>query len=67
MVDLRREDPLRKGTYETIYAQFTVDRPDLWSRVGPRNYVELNPSIRSGHILKIHRRMKVETDFEYFL
>lgn len=40
MVDLRREDPLRKGTYETIYAQFTVDRPDLWSRVGPRNYVE---------------------------
>jgi starch synthase (maltosyl-transferring) len=37
----------------------------LWN--GPRNYVELNPSIRSGHILKIHRRMKVETDFEYFL
>ncbi|MFZ0745050.1 MAG: alpha-1,4-glucan--maltose-1-phosphate maltosyltransferase [Terracidiphilus sp.] len=37
----------------------------LWS--GPRNYVELNPSSRSGHILKIHRRMKVETDFEYFL
>ena len=37
----------------------------LWH--GPRNYVELNPSIRPGHILKIHRRMKVETDFEYFL
>jgi len=37
----------------------------LWQ--GPRNYVELNPSIRSGHILKIHRRMRVETDFEYFL
>jgi starch synthase (maltosyl-transferring) len=37
----------------------------LWN--GPRNYAELNPSIRSGHILKIHRRMKVETDFEYFL
>jgi starch synthase (maltosyl-transferring) len=37
----------------------------LWQ--GPRNYVELNPSRTSGHILKIHRRMRVETDFEYFL
>ena len=37
----------------------------LWQ--GPRNYVELDPSKRSGHILKIHRRMKLETDFEYFL
>jgi starch synthase (maltosyl-transferring) len=34
---------------------------------GPRNYVELNPALRGGHILCIHRRMKVETDFEYFL
>jgi starch synthase (maltosyl-transferring) len=37
----------------------------LWQ--GSRNYVELNPALRSGHILKIHRRLKVETDFEYFL
>ena len=37
----------------------------LWH--GPRNYVELNPARMSGHILKIHRHMKVETDFEYFL
>jgi starch synthase (maltosyl-transferring) len=37
----------------------------LWH--GPRNYVELNPNALSGHILKIHRRMKVESDFEYFL
>jgi len=37
----------------------------LWQ--GPRNYVELNPSRLSGHILRIHRRMLVETDFEYFL
>jgi starch synthase (maltosyl-transferring) len=37
----------------------------LWH--GPRNYVELDPGRRSGHILKIHRRMKAETDFEYFL
>jgi starch synthase (maltosyl-transferring) len=37
----------------------------LWH--GPRNYIELNPSKQPGHILKIHRRLKVETDFEYFL
>ncbi len=37
----------------------------LW--LGARNYVELDPARRSGHILKIHRRMKIETDFEYFL
>ena len=37
----------------------------LWH--GPRNYVELNPARLSGHILKIHRRLKIETDFEYFL
>ena len=37
----------------------------LWR--GPRNYIELNPDRRSGHILRIHRRLKVETDFEYFL
>jgi starch synthase (maltosyl-transferring) len=37
----------------------------LWQ--GARNYVELNPALKSGHIFKIHRRMKVETDFEYFL
>jgi len=37
----------------------------LWH--GTHNYVELNPTRLSGHILKIHRRMKVETDFEYFL
>jgi starch synthase (maltosyl-transferring) len=37
----------------------------LWH--GPQNYVELNPAKLSGHILKIHRHLKVETDFEYFL
>jgi starch synthase (maltosyl-transferring) len=37
----------------------------LWH--GPRNYVELNPARLPGHFLKIHRQLKVETDFEYFL
>ena len=37
----------------------------LWN--GPRNYVELNPTRLPGHILKIHRRLKIESDFDYFL
>ena len=37
----------------------------LWN--GPRNYVELSPSKLPGHILRIHRRLKIETDFDYFL
>jgi starch synthase (maltosyl-transferring) len=37
----------------------------LWS--GPRNYVELNPSRLPAHILKIHRRLKIEMDLDYSL
>lgn len=37
----------------------------LWQ--GPSNYVELNPEKMPGHILRIHRHLKIETDFEYFL
>ena len=37
----------------------------LWN--GPRNYVELNPQKLPGHILRIQRRMKIESDFDYFL
>lgn len=37
----------------------------VWS--GRRNYVELNPAHVPGHILRIRRRLRVETDFEYFL
>lgn len=34
---------------------------------GPRNFVQLDPARRAGHILRIHRHLKAETDFEYFL
>lgn len=37
----------------------------VWA--GHRNYVELNPASVPGHILRIRRRLRVETDFEYFL
>jgi starch synthase (maltosyl-transferring) len=36
----------------------------LWH--GPRNYVELNPHVVPGHILRFRRRVRTEEDFEYF-
>ena len=37
----------------------------MWN--GPRNYVELDPTVIPAHIFRIRRRVRVETDFEYFL
>ncbi|MGH9625489.1 MAG: alpha-1,4-glucan--maltose-1-phosphate maltosyltransferase, partial [Bryobacteraceae bacterium] len=37
----------------------------LWS--AKRNYVELNPASLPGHIFRLRRRLRGETDFEYFL
>jgi starch synthase (maltosyl-transferring) len=37
----------------------------LWN--GPRNYVELNPARVPGHILRIHRPLKIESEVDYFL
>ncbi|MEW5803116.1 MAG: alpha-1,4-glucan--maltose-1-phosphate maltosyltransferase [bacterium] len=34
---------------------------------GERNYVELNPNLLPGHILRIRKRLKRETDFDYFV
>jgi hypothetical protein len=38
-LSIRREDPLQRGTFETIYYQFAQDHPHLWSRSGPKHYV----------------------------
>ena len=37
----------------------------LWH--GSRNYFELDSTKLPGHVLKIHRQLKAESDFEYFL
>lgn len=37
----------------------------MWS--GRRNYVELNPDSVPAHIFQVRRRLRVESDFEYFL
>lgn len=37
----------------------------IWQ--GEKNYVELNPRIIPAHIFKIRKRLKKETDFDYFM
>ncbi|MDH5781507.1 MAG: alpha-1,4-glucan--maltose-1-phosphate maltosyltransferase, partial [Dehalococcoidia bacterium] len=37
----------------------------LWQ--GPRNYVELNPSICPAHIFRLRRRIRTERDFDYYM
>jgi starch synthase (maltosyl-transferring) len=37
----------------------------LWH--GPRNYVELDPSVAPAQIFRIRRRLRTERDFDYFM
>ncbi len=37
----------------------------IWQ--GEKNYVELNPQVIPAHIFKIRKRLKKETDFDYFM
>lgn len=37
----------------------------LWH--GPRNFVELNPTVVPAHIFRLRRRVRSERDFEYYL
>lgn len=39
VVSNRRDNPLQRGVYEQIYDQFAEERPELWSRAGPRSCV----------------------------
>jgi starch synthase (maltosyl-transferring) len=34
---------------------------------GERNYIEVNPRISPAYILKLRKRLKRETDFDYFI
>jgi starch synthase (maltosyl-transferring) len=37
----------------------------IWQ--GSRNYLELDPRVMSAHILKVHRHLRREQDFDYFM
>ena len=42
-----------------------TDARFLWN--GARNYVEINPKVAPAHIFKLHRRIRTEHDFDYYL
>ncbi|OHB78517.1 MAG: hypothetical protein A2Z25_02050 [Planctomycetes bacterium RBG_16_55_9] len=37
----------------------------IWQ--GPRNYIELDPRVLPAHVLSLHKRLRRETDFDYFM
>ena len=42
-----------------------TDDKYIWQ--GEANYIELDPRVMPGHILRIHKRLRRETDFDYFM
>jgi len=42
-----------------------TDEKYIWQ--GEANYIELDPQVMPGHIFRIYRKMRRETDFDYFL
>jgi starch synthase (maltosyl-transferring) len=69
---------IHSGWLELPLSDFGIqeDRPyqvhDLLSDIrylwhGPRNYVELSPQAIPAHILRLHRRVRTERDFDYFM
>ena len=53
----------REGHYQVH--DLLSDSRYLWH--GPRNFVELNPSVVPAHIFRLRRRVRTERDFEYYL
>jgi starch synthase (maltosyl-transferring) len=41
------------------------DHKYIWH--GEQNYVELDPALMPAHILRVHRRLRREVDFDYFM
>ncbi len=37
----------------------------IWQ--GRRHYIELDPQLMPAHVLRVHRRLRRETDFDYFM
>ncbi|MEW6380039.1 MAG: alpha-1,4-glucan--maltose-1-phosphate maltosyltransferase [bacterium] len=69
---------IQSGWVKLPLSQFGIgpDQPylvhDLISEIkyiwyGERNYIELNPNLLPAHILRIRKRLKRETDFDYFV
>ncbi|MGA1791674.1 MAG: alpha-1,4-glucan--maltose-1-phosphate maltosyltransferase [bacterium] len=48
-----------------LVSDLISDDKYIWQ--GESNYVELNPELSPAHIFRIHRRLRRETDFDYYM
>jgi starch synthase (maltosyl-transferring) len=49
------------------YLVYDLLSQDKYFWQGERNYVELNPNVLPVHIFRVHRRLRREQDFDYFM
>ena len=54
-----------RGEHPYLAHDLLSDDKYIWQ--GENNYVELNPQISPAHIFRIRKRLKRETDFDYFM
>lgn len=52
---------------EQTYLLHDILSNDKYIWQGDRNYLELDPRVMPAHILKVHRRLRREQDFDYFM
>lgn len=59
-------DELNIDPHQSFLAHDLIsDDKYIWQ--GERNYIELDPQVMPGHILRIQSRLRRETDFDYFV
>jgi starch synthase (maltosyl-transferring) len=52
-----------KQTY--LVHELLSDDKYIWQ--GERNYVEMDPQAMPAHIFRVHRRLRREADFDYYM
>ncbi len=59
------EEPLAKTEQTYQMHDLVSDARYLWH--GESNYVELDPSVSPVQIFRVRRRLRTESDFDYFM
>ena len=52
---------------EQSYLVFDLISDEKYIWQGESNYVELNPKIMPAYIFRVHRRLRREVDFDYYM
>ncbi|AQT68453.1 Alpha-1,4-glucan:maltose-1-phosphate maltosyltransferase 1 [Anaerohalosphaera lusitana] len=54
-------------SHDQPYLMHDLLSDDKYIWHGERNYIELDPHVMPAHILRVRKRLKRETDFDYFM